>query len=63
MTTKVKTASPTLESVHETTTDLHRLGFIDKRKMRNYKQVRALTASARAAWHERPGKAGKGARA
>jgi putative transcriptional regulator len=25
-----------LESVHETATDLHRLGFIDKRKMQKY---------------------------
>lgn len=34
MTTKAK--SRILEAVHETTTDLHRLGFIDKRKMRKY---------------------------
>ncbi len=26
--------SPILEAVHETASDLHRLGFIDKRKMR-----------------------------
>lgn len=25
-----------LEAVHETASDLHRLGFIDKRKMRRY---------------------------
>lgn len=39
MTTKVKTASRILESVHETAMDLYRLSFIDKRKMCNYEQV------------------------
>ncbi len=34
MTTKAK--SRILEAVHATATDLHRLGFIDKRKMRKY---------------------------
>jgi len=28
--------SPILEAVHETARDLHRLGFIDKRKMRKF---------------------------
>lgn len=32
MTTKTKAKSRTLDAVHETTTDRHRLGFIDKRK-------------------------------
>ncbi|MEW5889873.1 MAG: DNA-binding transcriptional regulator [Pseudomonadota bacterium] len=36
MTTKPKTKSRLLEAVHETARDLHRLGFIDKRKMRKY---------------------------
>lgn len=35
-TTKRKTQSPILESVHETAVGLHRLGFIDKRKMQQY---------------------------
>ncbi len=34
MTRKVKAKSRILEAVHETASDLHRLGFIDKRKMR-----------------------------
>ena len=34
MTKKVKPKSRILEAVHETANDLHRLGFIDKRKMR-----------------------------
>ena len=34
MTTKTK--SRILEAVHETAGDLHRLGFIDKRKMQKY---------------------------
>ena len=34
MTTKTK--SRILEAVHESATDLHRLGFIDKRKMQKY---------------------------
>lgn len=36
MTTKTKTKSRILEAVHETASGLHRLGFIDKRKMRKY---------------------------
>ena len=34
MTTKTKAKSRIFEAVHETAGDLHRLGFIDKRKMR-----------------------------
>ncbi len=33
MTRKVKAKSRILEAVHETASDLHRLGFINKRKM------------------------------
>ena len=33
MTTKSKAKSPIFEAVHETASDLHRLGFIVKRKM------------------------------
>ena len=33
MTTKTQTKSRILEAVHETASDLQRLGFIDKRKM------------------------------
>lgn len=36
MTTKPKAKSRILEAVHETANDLHRLGFIDKRKMQKY---------------------------
>ena len=36
MTTKSKAMSPIFEAVHETASDLHRLGFIDKRKMRKF---------------------------
>ncbi len=36
MTKKVKTKSAILEAVHDTTADLHKLGFIDKRKMRKF---------------------------
>lgn len=36
MTTASKAKSPILESVHETASDLHRLGFIDIRKMRKF---------------------------
>ena len=36
MTVKTRAKSPILEAVHETARDLHRLGFIDKRKMRKY---------------------------
>lgn len=33
---KTKDKSGILDAVHETAADLHRLGFIDKRKMRKY---------------------------
>ena len=36
MTTKAKAKSRLLEAVHETASDLHRLGFINKRKMQKY---------------------------
>ena len=36
MTIKSKTKSLIFEAVHETASDLHRLGFIDKRKMRKF---------------------------
>jgi len=36
MTTKSKAKSQIFEAVHETVSDLHRLGFIDKRKMRKF---------------------------
>lgn len=36
MTNKAKAKSPILEAVHDTAADLHRLGFIDKRKMRKF---------------------------
>jgi putative transcriptional regulator len=36
MTTKSKAKSQIFEAVHETVSDLHRLGFIDKRKMQKY---------------------------
>ena len=36
MTAKPKAKSRILEAVHETASDLHRLGFIDKRKMRRF---------------------------
>ena len=36
MTTKPKAKSRLFEAVHETARDLHRLGFIDKRKMRKF---------------------------
>ncbi len=36
MTTKRKAKSRILEAVHEMASDLHRLGFIDKRKMQKY---------------------------
>jgi len=38
MTTKttIKAKSRIFEAVHETASDLHRLGFIDKRKMRKF---------------------------
>lgn len=36
MTAKAKAKSLILDAVHETAGDLHRLGFIDQRKMRKY---------------------------
>ncbi len=39
MTTKPKAKSRILEAVHETAGDLHRLGFIDKRKMQKYEAL------------------------
>jgi putative transcriptional regulator len=36
MPTKTKRPSPILDAVHETAADLHRLGFIDQRKMRKF---------------------------
>lgn len=36
MTAKIKAKSLILDAVHETAADLHRLGFIDKRKMLKY---------------------------
>jgi putative transcriptional regulator len=36
MTTQPKAKSRILDAVHETASDLHRLGFIDKRKMQKY---------------------------
>lgn len=36
MVTKIKFKSPIFEAVHETARDLHRLGFIDQRKMRKF---------------------------
>jgi putative transcriptional regulator len=36
MTSKTKSKSRILEAVHDTAADLHRLGFIDQRKMRKY---------------------------
>ena len=36
MKTKRKAKSRILNAVHETASDLHRLGFIDKRKMQKY---------------------------
>ena len=36
MSTKPKAKSQILEAVHETAGDLHRLGFIDKRKMNKF---------------------------
>ena len=36
MTAKTKAKSGIFEAVHETVGDLHRLGFIDKRKMRKF---------------------------
>lgn len=39
MTTKRNSKSGILESMHETAVDLHSLGFIDKRKMRQYDAI------------------------
>ena len=39
MTTKTKAKSPIMEAVHKTAVDLHRLGFIDQRKMRKYEAL------------------------
>ena len=36
MSTKTRAKSQIFEAVHETASDLHRLGFIDKRKMRRF---------------------------
>ena len=36
MSTKPKAKSSILEAVHETALDLHKLGFIDQRKMRKF---------------------------
>lgn len=36
VTTKTRAKSRIFEAVHETAGDLHRLGFIDKRKMRTF---------------------------
>ena len=36
MTSKTRAKSPIFEAIHETASDLHRLGFIDKRKMRKF---------------------------
>lgn len=36
MSKRVKAKSRILEAVHDTASDLHRLGFIDKRKMREF---------------------------
>jgi putative transcriptional regulator len=39
MTIKKKAKSQILEVVHETAADLHRLGFIDKQKMKRYEAL------------------------
>lgn len=44
MTTKAKPKSRILEAVHETASDLNRLGFIDKRKMREFEALCLATA-------------------
>ncbi len=36
MVNKVIPKSPIFEAVHETISDLHRLGFIDRRKMKKF---------------------------
>ena len=36
MSSKTRSRSPILQAVHETASDLQRLGFIDKRKMQKY---------------------------
>ena len=45
MTTKTKPKSRLRQAVHETARDLHRLGFIDKRKMRKYDALCLAPAS------------------
>jgi putative transcriptional regulator len=39
MSSKVKAKSRILEAVHDTAADLHRLGFIDKRKMQKFEAL------------------------
>ena len=39
MTRKTQAGSRVLEAVYETAADLHRLGFIDQRKMRKYEAL------------------------
>jgi len=39
MSTQPKTKSRIFEAVYETASDLHRLGFIDKRKMQKYEAL------------------------
>ena len=39
MSTPPRAKSPILEAVHETASDLHRLGFIDKRKMQKFEAL------------------------
>ena len=46
MTRAAKAKSPILEAVHETAGDLHRLGFIDMRKMRSLRKRFQLSQAA-----------------
>lgn len=39
MSTPPRAKSPIFEAVHETASDLHRLGFIDKRKMQKFEAL------------------------
>lgn len=39
MTAKIKAQNPILDAVHDTAADLHRFGFIDKRKMQKYEAL------------------------
>ena len=39
MLTPPRAKSPILEAVHETASDLHRLGFIDKRRMQKFEAL------------------------